>query len=94
MSGIEFRHLALLTREADAREQVRDLVCIHAGSRHFNWTGPVKVVVTQGEYQLLQLEFRKASIVHRDVEMRWLLASLSSTHWEQIKVKLFTRTFT
>ena len=94
MSCIELSHLALLTPEADAREQVRDLVCIHAGSRHFDWTSPVEVVVAQGEYQLLQLELRKACIVHGDVEMRRLLTSLSSTHWEQIKVKLFTRTFT
>ena len=45
-----------LLRVANSSEQVGNLVCVHARGGHLDWAGPVEVVMTQVECQLLNLE--------------------------------------
>ena len=80
--------LTSLLGVADSGEQVGDLVRVHAWRRHLDSTSPVEVVVAQSEDKLLQLELGQVGLVHRHVEVSWLLAALGATHWEQEEVKL------
>ena len=61
---------------------------IHAWSRHLDRARPIEVVVAQREDELLELQLGQAGLVDGHVEVRGLLATLSSAHREQEEVKL------
>ena len=73
---------------ANAREQVSNLVGIHARSRHFDGAGPVEIVMTQVECQLLKLELVQRRLVQGHEEMSWTHAALSSLDGDQEEVEL------
>ena len=54
---VEILRLLNLCGVANSCEQISNLMGVHAGSRHFDGTGPVEVVMAQGKCQVLQLNF-------------------------------------
>ena len=83
----EVAHSARLFRVADTREQVGNLVCIHARGGHLDWTSPVEVVMAQVECQLLNLELGEGRLVQRHKEMRGAHASLCTFDRDEEEIK-------
>ena len=81
-------HLSDLLVGSNAREQVGNLVGVHARSRHLNRTSPVEVVVGKGEGELLNLKLAEAGLVEGNEEMSWSHAALSAFDWDEEEVKL------
>ena len=80
--------VALFLRIADRREQIGDLVRVHARSGNLDWASPVEVVVAQGEGELLEFDLRQARLVERHVEVSGPHAALSALDGNEEEVKL------
>ena len=84
--------VSLLLGVANAREQISDLVRVHAGSRHLDWASPVEVVVTKGEGQLLDLKLVKARLIDRHIEVSRAHATLGSFNGYEEEIEFFVST--
>ena len=87
----EVAHGAGLLRVANSREQVGNLVCVHARGGHLDWAGPVEVVMTQVECQLLNLELGEGRLVQRHEEVSGTHATLCTSDGNEEEIKFFVR---
>ncbi len=88
-------HLLLLLlsfSSSNVHEQLGDLVRVHARSRDLDGTGPVEVVVAQGEGELLHSVFLQLGVIEGNVEVSRQNASLVGELGNQEEVVLEVRT--
>ena len=70
-----------------------NLVSIHAGSRHLDWSSPVEVVVAKVKSELFHYLLCQLRVVEGHIEVSWEHTALSSELRNQIEVVLFVRVF-
>jgi len=87
----EVGHSLRLLRIADTREQVCNLVSVHAWSWHLDRTSPVEIVMTQIECQLLQFELGEIGLIQRHEEVRGTHAALGTSDGHEEEVELIAR---
>jgi len=85
-------HSSRLLGVADTREQVSNLVRVHAGSRYLDGAGPVEIVMAQGECQLFKLELGHTRLVKWHEEVSRTHAALGAFNGHQEEVKLIVAT--
>ena len=61
---------------------------VHAGSGHLDGAGPVEVVVTQGEGQLLQFNLGQSGLIEGHEEVCGAHAALGTLDGDEEEVKL------
>ena len=66
-------------------------MCVHARGWHLDWAGPVEVVMTQVECQLLNLELGERRLVQRHEEVCGTHATLCTFDGNKEEIKFFVR---
>ena len=88
----ELGHVACLLRVANASEEVRNLVGVHARRRDLDRASPIEVIMSQSKGELLYLKLREVGrLLERYEEVCWPHAALGTSDGDKEEVILTAR---